>query len=444
MNEAYLKFLYNLGQFNIKLGLSTIRCMLNRMGSPHHHPRIIHIAGTNGKGSTLATLERLLLDSGFTTGATISPHLISFNERFRLNGHQVNNQQLEQAFEAVCHYCDIELNLSKAESNDGLIKPTFFEFAIAIAFEIFRANKVDYILLETGLGGRLDATNVVEEPLACVITRIGLDHQEFLGESLEQITREKLGILKKNCPVFVAEQCESVSFDIAGICRELGIAIKQSPLDFFFENSKDQKVTSYRWKTDNQGKNGGISGIQVKKQSLLGNHQKQNTATALAVYHSIVPESRRLSKNQLIKALQNVSWKGRLEYLDREKRVLIDGAHNKPAIENLMEYLKQAHSTQHILFGIGWKKDKQFVDAIDLNGLARVDFIPIILQTENALHVEDVSQRLSEKGFSTLDPMDAKQLVSGIKNASLPQHQLLVVAGSLYLLGEFLEEWHRT
>ncbi len=441
MNAAYLEFLYNLGQFNIKLGLSTIREMLNRMGNPHHHPRIIHIAGTNGKGSTLATIEQLLLDTGFTTGSTISPHLISFNERFRICGQSVSDEDLNRAFERICLACDIDLGLIKPESRDGSISPTFFEFAIALAFEVFRAHKVDFIILETGLGGRLDATNVVDNPLACVLTRIGYDHQEFLGETLEEITWEKMGILKKNSPVFVTQQLERVKQIIKNHCMDTGIKAFFPPEDFSVEYSDVSHETIYRLITRNRKNTELPFEISVSAQSLAGDHQKQNTATALALYYSIIPEGRRLSKDGVIRSLQRVTWRGRLEYLDESKRILLDAAHNESSIKSLFDFLEQKHHDQRILFAIGWKKDKQIVDVIDLNGLKQVDFLPIIQENEKALDADKVIELLAERNFSTLQAIGTAELADGIANKSLPEHDLLVIAGSIYLLGEFLEIW---
>ena len=441
MNAAYLEFLYKLGQFNIKLGLSTIREMLNRMGNPHHHPRIIHIAGTNGKGSTLATIEQLLLDTGFTTGSTISPHLIDFNERFRICGKSVTDDVLNRAFEKICRACDINLDLSKPESRDGSISPTFFEFAIALAFEVFRVHKVDFIILETGLGGRLDATNVVDSPLACVLTRIGYDHQEFLGETLEEITWEKMGILKSNSPVFVTQQLERVKQVIKNHCLEAGIKAFFSPEHFSAGLSDVSHETIYRLVARNHKNNGIPLEIPVSSQSLAGDHQKHNTATALALYHFIVPEGRRLSKDGVIHSLQKVTWRGRLEYLDKNKQILLDAAHNESSIQCLFDFLEQEHHDQRILFAIGWKKDKQIADVIDLNGLKQVDFLPIIQKNEKALEVDKVIELLAGRNFSILEAIDTADLANGIASKSLPEHDLLVIAGSIYLLGEFLEKW---
>lgn len=444
MNATYLDFLYNLGVFNIKLGLSTIRRMLDRLGNPQRHPRIIHIAGTNGKGSTLATIEKLLLDSGFTTGATISPHLVSFNERFRICGHPVDDRQLETVFETVCRACKIDPSLTNPSSQDGDIQPTFFEFSIAMAFELFRIYAVDYILLETGLGGRLDATNIVEAPLACVLTRIGIDHQEFLGQSLSEITREKLGIVKPGSPVFASWQEKPVLDQIVNFCHSVHSDLFYYPADFGYQTAKDEAYVDYRFRVFEQKKrtDSGIKTIiRAANQSLLGEHQKQNTATALAVYGLIVPESSRLKPNEIEHSLQTVAWTGRLDYLNQERTILLDGAHNESAIICLLDYLKRYHANDRILFAIGWKKDKHYIHAIKTDGLRQVEFLPVEMQSPSALSAVSVNQILIEHQLVTHPILDVKRLLIKIKEKSLPAHDILVITGSLYLLGEFLAAW---
>ena len=182
MSPLQLSKLFSLQSDKIKFGLDNIRNLLERLGNPQDNQKIIHFAGTNGKGSTLITLEKLLIKSGFKTGSTISPHLISLNERYRINSEIINDQDLTFAFEQVKKVCILDDDLSPISKTSSL-KPSFFEFSLAMAFVIFRLKKVDYILLETGLGGRLDATNIIKNPLACVITKIDIDHTEYLGNN---------------------------------------------------------------------------------------------------------------------------------------------------------------------------------------------------------------------------------------------------------------------
>jgi len=234
LTPKHLEELYSLGMSNIKLGLSNIKRILSGLDNPHNHPRIIHFAGTNGKGSTLVVLEKLLLKSGYTVGSTISPHLVKFNERFRIDGKSIDDHFLDLAFLEICQVCKIDPENFAESAQKSEIRPTFFEFSIAIAFLLFSWKKVDFILLETGLGGRLDATNVVLNPLACVLTKIAIDHQEYLGDSIEEITQEKLGIVKKEAKVFVANQDKKVKILIDKYFNKNNIKYKKSPDDFGF------------------------------------------------------------------------------------------------------------------------------------------------------------------------------------------------------------------
>ncbi len=442
MSPAYLDFLYRLGEFNIKLGLNSIRTMLSRLGDPHIHPRIIHIAGTNGKGSTLVTLESLLLESGYTTGSTISPHLISFNERFRINGQAVTDVKLDQAFRHVCRACEISLDLSQPGSQDGKLNPTFFEFALAMAFVLFKEAEVDYIILETGLGGRLDATNVVERPLACVLTRIALDHQEYLGNTIEQITLEKLGILKENVPVFVAPQLSEVKRTIKVHCESNGNKAYGCPEDFFVAKRDNDICFSFNASIcPGQNSISGWQEMNLSQTGLLGEHQFENILTALAVYRYVVKADKRLNEEAMIQTIEKLKWPGRLQYLSGEKEILLDGAHNASGMNALLTYLTIQVPDKRILFAIGWMKEKDLLSVFDTFQISNWVFIPVEIDNDRSEKGTIVSQALINKQFPVLACRDTKLLVKNEINGTLPEHDLLVVAGSLYLVGEFLEIW---
>ena len=436
MNPNYLQFLYNLGLFNIKLGLSTISSMLERLENPHHHPAIIHFAGTNGKGSTLVTLENLLIASGFKTGSTISPHLISFNERFRINGIPVEDEELDEAFLMICQACDISWEDNSSQTKEDELAPTFFEFAIAMAFVLFRKHQVDYILLETGLGGRLDATNVISNPLACVITKIDYDHQEFLGETLDQITLEKLGIVKENSPVFSAYQSESVLKQIREFCSENHNEFYFAPQHYGFENLTSKSSVNYYV----AGEANKVS-IQVKNQSLQGDMQKENTSTALGVYHTLLTDNQILSPSEIQKVLSNIHWSGRLQYIKYKPPILIDGAHNLSGFKQLLQHLNSNHLNERILFAIGWKKNKNLLSQSAVSDLKKFEVQPIQMEEETGESVEEIKRLLESNEIDPLDSMTVPNLIDKMKRQQLEQYDLVVISGSLYLIGEFLEKW---
>jgi len=436
-----LKYLYQLGEFNIKLGLANIREMLVRLGQPQRHPRLIHLAGTNGKGSTLAALEKMLLDSGYSTGSTISPHLISFNERFRLNGLPVDNRRLDALFERVCRQCDIHPEAAEIVSRDGRIRPTFFEWVTAMAFCLFQEEAVDYVLLETGLGGRLDATNAVESPIACVITRIAFDHQEFLGETLEAIADEKLGILKSGTPVFVAAQEDRILFHIQQVCRQRGISCFFAPQHFSHCRQPDNKTRFTFGGVGTKGEEESAETIELEEIGLRGDHQKDNLATALAVYHRVVPLSRRMNEATLAKSIRNLTWPGRLQYLDPGNQLLVDGAHNASGMQTLLAYLSTRHARDRMLFAITWMKGKNVSTVLPAFGGLNIVFIPVHLELARAESNEVIADGLVAAGLKVMETVTVTQLIDRWLRRDLPDHEVLVVAGSLYLTGAVMNEW---
>lgn len=424
-------FLIQLGKQGIKLGLENIRLILNTLGNPHHHPRIIHIAGTNGKGSTLITLEQLLLKSGFSTGSTISPHLVHYNERFRINGKSISDEGLIEAFKSVCIACGIDPEIDRALQKTPKIHPTYFEFSMALAFELFRTNKVDYILLETGLGGRLDASNVIDNPIACILTKISLDHMEYLGNSLELITSEKLGILKKGSPLFVSRQEKSVTHQIRKFCHDHQNQIFEFGKEFHFEEDR------YHFSSLKNGI------LEIPEIGLQGSHQKENIATALSVYYSIVPSEAHMEVLSIATCIKELSWNGRLQYLkSHENRFLLDGAHNGDGMDQLINYLIQTHSKDNILFSIGWMKGKNFISQLDTLKKLNITFQPLYNFMEGSESGNKIETCLKGKNSALCKPLKVKELLKQVSTGKLKEFDLIVIAGSLYLIGEFLAQWN--
>ena len=436
MSPQHLQALYSLGLSNIKLGLSNIKAILSRLDNPHHHPRIVHIAGTNGKGSTLAVLEKLLLTSGFTVGSTISPHLINYNERFRVGGISIDDKILNLAYIEVCRACGIDPDNFTATALTSEIKPTFFEFSIGIAFLIFAWKKVDFILLETGLGGRLDATNVVETPLACVLTRIALDHQEYLGESIEEITEEKLGIIKEQAHLFISYQEKAAQDVIEYYLQKKRFVFKSAPTNFgvfLHQNSQEFYLRETAKETTKR--------IFLEKIGLNGEHQLENIATALAVYWSIIPESSQLSEQQLQKSLQVINWKARLQYLNREKTILVDGAHNSSGMTSLLRYLQKEHCHQKILLALNWLKNKSYTSVFEEFKQLNLNFQPLEMKTKQGNCEQATYNMLKKIDCEVMLPINVQQFIQKKMVPFLLNYDLVVVTGSLYLVGEFLSEY---
>jgi len=399
LDKASLDALFNL-RGKVELGLGPMNRLLEALGHPESGSRIIHLAGTNGKGSTLAGLETLFLASGYTTGAFISPHLVHFNERFRLNGQPASDALVDAALEQVCAALGVSV-AGLGQTSEKELGASFFEISFAMALLILKG--ADWLLVETGLGGRLDATNALQHPLATVITRIGFDHMDYLGQSLPEITGEKLGIFKPGAAAFLAPQEPEVVELARSKALELGVPL---------------------WEADRQS----LAGMPL---GLAGRHQEENLATSLLVYRQLCPPERRLDPNAEARALASVRWAGRLERVG--ENLLLDGAHNAQGLAALLAYLKEFHGGKKILLGLGWMTGKNLLEGFDGTGLD-LTFLPLaggFFQAE-----PDPRNALVLLG-PCLAPHSPKAALGAWRAGGFKDFDLVVFSGSLYLVGQF-------
>jgi len=391
------------GLFNLRgkvaLGLGPMERLLDRLNHPEQNKQIIHFAGTNGKGSTLVAVEALLIASGYSVTSFISPHLVEFNERFRLQGEPVSDAGLHGALEQVCQSLGVQI-ADLEHTDPATLGASFFEISFAMALLIGQAS--DWLLVETGLGGRLDATNVLQSPKGCVITSIGLDHMEYLGDTLGSITGEKLGILKPGAAVFLAPQAPEVTLLVRQKAAVMGLTL--------FEANQEQ--------------------IQGMTLGLKGAHQQENLATACLVYQELCPPQKQMDAQTLALCLSSLSWPGRLEFIGPD--VLVDGAHNQGGFNSLIAYLKANHRGKKILLGVGWMGGKALFEGLDLSGLD-VTFIPLSGTYPGAEAHPELA--LSPHG-PTLEPKRVALAYQEWKDGVYEGFDLLVIAGSLYLIGE--------
>jgi dihydrofolate synthase / folylpolyglutamate synthase len=327
-----LDYLYGLQFFGIKLGLENIRELLSRVGDPQDHLRIIHIAGTNGKGSTAATLAAAFHVAGISAGLYTSPHLHDFSERIRVDTQQID--------------CDeIVALITELRPHAEALQATFFEVTTAMALLSFYRHGVDWAILETGMGGRLDATNAVIPDL-CLLTPIGLDHTSYLGDNLADIAAEKAGILKVGVPVICAKQSPEAQSVIAEKAFANSAHLMTEGQNYSFE-AADRSFTLT------------MESCVLKnvKPILQGSHQHQNLALAAAALHYLKQsEQIQIEPDDIRQGLERVCWPGRLELL--ADRIFLDGAHNAAGAESLAAYLQQENLTGlHMV--IGCKEDKQ-------------------------------------------------------------------------------------
>ncbi len=393
-----VQFLYALGNEmkTAKLGLDRIRAVLAALGNPEKAYRVVHVAGTNGKGSTSAMIAAGLRAAGVRTGLFTSPHLVEPTERIQIDGIPVTQAQFSRAFDVV-HQAAGSLDLDA--------HPSYFETVAAMAFWLFRELSVQTAVFEVGLGGRLDATNIVD-PALTVITPIDMDHQIFLGDTIESIAAEKAGILKPGVPAVFARQRPDAQAVLDAKAAELGIPVKRAA-DFVI---RDLEI-------DARGSR--FSGIECP---LAGEHQVDNAVTAALALETLGVSP---------KGISETSWPGRLEHISPNPDILLDGAHNPAGVRALIRYLEHfyPHRKRWIIFGA--MRDK---------AVAEMGALLFPLGDELILTAADSPRSMSPEELVALAPRGraAPNIVEALKlvASEAAADDMIVITGSLFLVGE--------
>ncbi|MFZ5928756.1 MAG: bifunctional folylpolyglutamate synthase/dihydrofolate synthase [Acidobacteriota bacterium] len=411
-----VRFLYALGNEHrtIKLGLDRIRTLLEHLDSPHRACRFVHVAGTNGKGSTCAMIERALREAGTLTGLYTSPHLVEPVERVRVLGRAVPFADFSFAFDVVHETAERLMAAGRIDMH-----PTYFETMTAMAFVLFREYRVEVVVLETGMGGRLDATNVVD-PEAAVITPVDFDHEKFLGDTLAKIAYEKAGIIKPGRPVVAARQHAEAMQVLEQTARERGSRL----------------VPAAEWRTSRLELHAFGSRFQVHapdgtefrvEQPLIGAHQVENALTAIAALRELG-----LKPAQIQKGIAAADWPGRLELVRRAPDVFLDGAHNPAGARALAGYLRRFHHGRKKWMIFGAMSDKK-LDVIKGPLFPLADELIFTAPAQaRAFRPEEIRELTGERRARLApDIRAALEMAAG----AAPE-DLIVVTGSLYLVGE--------
>ena len=412
-----LSWVFDLQKFGIKFGLSSTLDLLARLGLSYQEGRYLHIAGTNGKGSVAAILSAVLTRAGYPAGLFTSPHLVSFQERLRLRDREITAARLLSL-----------INRVRAVVDQGE-PPTFFEFATAMAFLYFLEEKADPIILETGMGGRLDATNIVR-PLLSVITNISRDHQDYLGRGLLAIAAEKAGIIKEKTPLITYARQPSVLELFRRRCRELEAPLYLGGVDFRTRGASGGRF-GY------QGMNRVMTNLTL---SLRGRHQYRNAAVALAVLELLEQRGWAIGETAIREGLANTRWPGRLEQVAQDRRILLDGAHNPAAALSLAQALKPRPSRGNgrlfLVMGIMADKD---VDAI-LAHLLPLAHLVIFTQPRyfRAAATTDLARRAQAYDLEVIQVPRVSEAIRRAQALAGPRDRI-VVTGSLFTVGEAKE-----
>jgi len=402
-----LEWLFALQPFGIKLGLHNIEGLLSRLGNPHHGLTCVHVAGTNGKGSVSLLLSEICRHSGYRVGLYTSPHLHDFNERIRINGDPLPELELAELLEEV----------RRAAAG---IPVTFFEAATALALLAFRRLGVDIAVIETGMGGRLDATNVVR-PKLCCITPVGLDHQEHLGETLAAIAAEKAGIIKSGVPVVSAGQLPEADEVLAATASRLGAELWQAGRDYHWDGNHARM----RFRAPGSVLDELICVLQ-------GEHQLGNFAQAIAAALLLRQQGMTLPDEAIRRAGAAALWPGRLEWFGDPPRVLIDGAHNRLGASALATYLRsRGIGPVHLLAGLSGQRTPEEVLGPLLAVVKTLHVTPVPGVT--TVPPEKLSAWAESRGVPASTYAVPEAALAGALAASR-EDEIVVVAGSLYLV----------
>lgn len=414
-----IHWLNKAARFGMKMNLNNIRVLLEGLGNPHRDLKTIHIAGTNGKGSTCAMISSILIESGYKVGLYTSPHLVSPRERIRVNEEWISKERFVQG---------IQLLRQVVSSRDKLY-PTYFELMTALAFYYFPEAKVDFVVLETGMGGRLDSTNI-SDSIVQVITNIDLEHTHFLGETISEIAREKAGIIKPSSFVITGTQgtalevIEARSHALNSHLVRLGHEIQD---ELLHQSLEGQKVIVSTKKDRYE--------VSLK---LLGRHQGKNSALAIGAIESLQALGYSIQKKDILHGLEKTRWSGRFEILRRKPLVILDAAHNPAATQVLLETWRDYLGTQKasLIFSALEDKDVQSMARL-LSGI--VENVTLVeLSNRRALKLSKLQEIwencLAKDKIRTSSIKEVLDFVQRSDEKELP----ILITGSIYLLGEAL------
>jgi dihydrofolate synthase/folylpolyglutamate synthase len=413
--QRSLDYLYGLEKFGMIFGLTKVEEILEAVGNPHREIQAIHIGGTNGKGSTAAIIASILRREGYRVGLYTSPHLIRFTERMKVNEKEIEKEEVASLTEWMRERIETA----------GIAPPfTFFDFTTAMAFLYFKQKMVDLAVLEVGLGGRLDSTNVID-PLLSIITNIGKDHEDVLGKGILRIAREKAGIIKESRPLITAATQPQVLRLFSKICRE-----KKAP--FFRVGKEFRYVLAGEGSFSYEGLHRKLWGLSL---NLRGLHQMINATTALGAMEILDDLGYRVSNDAMTEGLKEVDWPGRLEVVCSSPRVLLDGAHNPDGALSLKESLEKDFEYHHLVLLIGIMKDKD-VHSI-LHSLSPLADRIILTRpgTDRAASPALLRKALGRNGKKAEVIEDFRKAID--KGLSLTgEEDILCITGSLYTVGE--------
>ena len=406
-----LEYINGVSWLGTKPGLTRVTALLEKLGRPQDALKFIHIAGTNGKGSCAAMLSSVMKCCGYRTGLFTSPYLARFNERMQVNGKPIGDEALAEVVAQV-----------KPAADAMEDHPTEFEMMTAAAFLWFKQERCDIVVLETGLSGRLDATNVIAAPEAAVIMNIGLDHTQILGDTVEKIAAEKAGIIKPGCDCVLYRQQESVMDVVRQRCTALGAGLHIADFDRIHSEFDSLYGQSFAYKGE------------LYALPLLGKHQLKNAATALEVVEVLRSKGWKLEQSDVEHGIYAVSWPGRFELIHDEPLFVVDGGHNPQCAETVVENLMNYFSGNNRVMLVGMLADKDVDGTLAILDRAADEYVCITPESERALPAEELAKKLEKYGKRiTVCPAIPDAVAAACDAAG--DTGMVCAVGSLYSVG---------
>ena len=415
--QEAIAYIENYTWSTTRLGLSRTKELLKKLGNPQKRLKFVHVAGSNGKGSTCAMLANIMQYSGYKVGMYISPYIQDFCERIQINGEYIDGDSLARITEYV---------MAQAEAMDD--HPSQFELVTAIGMIYFLENNVDIVVLEVGMGGALDSTNAIDAPEVAVITNIGLEHTEYLGNTIEEIAATKAGIIKTGCNAVCYDGAPSVTEVVKEVCREKGVALKcvdfarLIPLEASLEGQK------FLWDGEEY------------ELALLGDHQLHNAATVLNVVEALEERGWKIPPEAVKEGLKTVKWPARLELLGRKPLFLLDGGHNPQCAEALAAALDKYLGEKKAVFLLGVLADKDYPSMMNMMLPYASEFICLTPFSDRALPADKLAEFFHGLGAKATAAPDYPKGIRMAEKAA-GKDGVVVCFGSLYLAGHIRTEY---
>ena len=405
-----LEYIHSISWSFCKPGLERIRELCERLGNPQKSLKFIHVAGTNGKGSFSAMTESILRASGYKTGLFTSPYIVSFNERMKVCGKDISERELCEITEYVKPHADAMTD-----------KPTEFELITAIGFEYFKRNNTDIVILEAGMGGRLDSTNIIDTAVLSVITGIALDHTAFLGDTVEKIAKEKAGIIKHGVPVLYGGDDAVAADVIRGVAND-------REAEFYQVDKSGLKILS----TSVDGTLFDYNEYQNLSLSLLGTYQPKNAANVLNALNILKNQGYKINEEAVRKGLIEVRWPARFEIISREPLIIFDGAHNPEGIDAAVQSVKEYFKNERVYVLSGVLRDKDYVAvAKKLSEIAKTVFT-VTPSSDRALKSEEYRDTLLSMNTDAVAFNNVSEAVAYAYKTARDTKTPLICLGSLY------------